>query len=52
MYTEKTTPPVANAGANQTVEYPNDNVLLDGSGSNNGDHEDNSVSNFIWTQIR
>ena len=48
-YTEKTTPPVVNAGRNHTVVFPDDSVTLDGSKSNN---DDNSISSYVWTQVR
>jgi hypothetical protein len=41
-------PPIALAGTDQTVNLPTDNILLDGSASND---PDNNISNYLWTKI-
>lgn len=41
-------PPVANAGADQTIILPTNTVILDGSGSTD---PDNNISSYAWTKI-
>jgi hypothetical protein len=41
-------PPVANAGADQTVTLPTNTVNLDGSASAD---PDNNITNYAWTKI-
>lgn len=41
-------PPVARAGADQTVSLPAENVRLDGSGSTDAE---NDISSYAWTEI-
>ncbi|HEX4375228.1 MAG TPA: PKD domain-containing protein, partial [Puia sp.] len=41
-------PPVANAGANQTITLPLDSVTLNGSASSD---PDGTISSYAWTQI-
>lgn len=45
---EENTPPVAIAGMNKTVHYPDSEVVLDGGKS----RDDYKVTNFSWTQIK
>ncbi len=44
--TDLATPPVANAGPDQTITLPNDIALLDGSGST----DDYAISSYAWTE--
>jgi hypothetical protein len=41
-------PPVANAGADQTITLPTSTVNLDGSGSTD---PDNNITGYVWTKI-
>ena len=41
-------PPVANAGADQTIALPANTITLDGSGSTD---PDNNITNYLWTKI-
>jgi len=41
-------PPVANAGADQTISLPSNTVSLDGSGSTD---PENNITNYTWTKI-
>ncbi|MEO6329340.1 MAG: PKD domain-containing protein [Ginsengibacter sp.] len=41
-------PPVANAGADQTITLPTNKVNLDGSGSTD---PDNNITSYAWTKI-
>ena len=41
-------PPVANAGADQTITLPTNSVNLDGSGSTD---PDNNITNYTWKKI-
>jgi hypothetical protein len=41
-------PPIANAGADQTITLPTNNVTLDGSSSND---PDNNIISYLWTKI-
>lgn len=41
-------PPIANAGADQTITLPTDNVTLNGSGSTD---PDNNIVSYVWTKI-
>jgi hypothetical protein len=41
-------PPVANAGADQTITLPTNTVTLNGSGSTD---QDNNITNYSWTKI-
>jgi hypothetical protein len=41
-------PPVANAGANQTIQLPVNQVALDGSGS---DAPSGNITSYSWTQV-
>jgi hypothetical protein len=41
-------PPVANAGADQTITLPTNTVTLDGSGSTD---PDNNITSYAWTKI-
>lgn len=40
-------PPVANAGANQTITLPTNTIVLTGSGSD----PDGSISTYLWTKF-
>ena len=41
-------PPIANAGPDQTITLPANNVIIDGNGSTD---PDNNISGFVWTKI-
>jgi len=41
-------PPIANAGADQTITLPTNTVNLNGSGSSD---PDNNITGYIWTKI-
>ena len=41
-------PPVANAGTDQTIILPTNNIIVDGSGSTD---PDNNITNYQWTKI-
>jgi hypothetical protein len=41
-------PPVANAGADQTITLPTNTVSIDGGGSSD---PDNNITNYAWTKI-
>jgi Tol biopolymer transport system component len=41
-------PPVANAGADQTITLPVNSVTVDGSGSTD---PDNNITSYLWTRI-
>ncbi len=41
-------PPIANAGADQTIALPKDSVLLDGSASTD---PDNNITAYAWTKV-
>ena len=41
-------PPVAKAGADQTITLPLDSVVLDASGSYD---PDGKIASYLWTQI-
>src|SRR6185503_20249396 len=41
-------PPVANAGADQTITLPTNSVSLDGSASAD---PDNNITGYLWTKI-
>lgn len=41
-------PPIANAGADQTITWPINNLILDGSGSTD---PDNNITSYTWTKI-
>jgi len=41
-------PPIANAGADQTITLPTNTINLDGSGSTD---PDNNITNYAWTKI-
>lgn len=41
-------PPIANAGPDQTITLPNNNVFLDGSSSKD---PDNNITAYLWTKI-
>ena len=41
-------PPVADAGADQTITLPTNTVNLDGSGSTD---PDNNITGYAWTKI-
>jgi hypothetical protein len=41
-------PPVANAGADQTIILPANTVTLDGSGSTD---PENNITGYVWTKI-
>jgi hypothetical protein len=41
-------PPVANAGADQTITLPTNSVTVNGSGSTD---PDNNITNYAWTKI-
>ena len=41
-------PPVANAGADQTITLPNNTINLDGSRSSD---PENNISDYVWTKI-
>jgi Uncharacterized protein conserved in bacteria len=41
-------PPIANAGADQTITLPTNTVNLDGSGSTD---PDNNITSYAWTKI-
>ncbi len=41
-------PPVANAGADQTITLPTNSVTVNGSGSTD---PDNNITNYVWTKI-
>jgi len=41
-------PPIANAGADQTITLPIDSVMLDGSASTD---LDNNITSYAWTKI-
>ena len=52
IYVDKTKiarPPVAEAGPDQTIQLPNNNVTLDGSASSD---PDNDISDYLWTRIK
>ena len=41
-------PPLANAGTDQTIVLPTNNVTIDGSGSSD---PDNNITSYAWTKI-
>ena len=41
-------PPVANAGADQTITLPTNNVVVDGSASRDAD---GTIVSFLWTEV-
>jgi hypothetical protein len=41
-------PPVAYAGADQTITLPTNSVIIDGNGSTD---PDNNITSFVWTKI-
>ena len=41
-------PPIANAGADQTIVLPTNSVLLDGHGSTD---PDNNITSYAWTKL-
>jgi hypothetical protein len=52
VYVDKTKiarPPDAQAGPDQTIQLPNNNVTLDGSASSD---PDNDISDYLWTRIK
>ena len=42
-------PPIAEAGADQTIQLPTNTVTLDGSASSD---PDNDISDYLWTRIK
>ena len=40
--------PIAIAGPDQVITLPSDNILLDGSASNN---PDGTISEWLWTRV-
>ena len=41
-------PPVANAGTDQTVTFPTNSIIIDGTGSTD---PDNNITHYEWTKI-
>jgi hypothetical protein len=48
MLGNKNIPPIADAGANQTVILPDNNASLNGSGSSD---PDGTITNYSWTKV-
>lgn len=46
--TQPNRPPVANAGADQTISLPVNIITLDGTGSTD---PDNNITDYVWTKI-